>query len=148
MNRLSALLPDDPRLYLGERWVVAFSLLFTILMTARSLIHICRADGGAASIAGIDIEVEGGRNIVAIFAQWGVVQLLLATVAWIGLLRYRGLIPLVLLLNLLENLGRIYVGRTKPLQVEKPPPGARGSIIFVPLLAIALWHSLRANGDK
>ena len=114
-----------------------------MVMTARSLVHILREDGGAASIAGIDVEVEGGRNIVAMFAQWGLVQLLLALFAWIALLRYRGLIPLVLLLNLLENIGRIGVGRMKPLKVERPPPGARGSIIFVPVLAIALLASLR-----
>ena len=113
-----------------------------MVMTGRSLVHILRADGGAQSIAGIDIEVEGGQNIVAIFAQWGLVQLLLAAVAWIVMLRYRGLIPLVLLLNLIENIGRIAVGRSKPLKVAKPPPGARGSVVFIPLLAWALWGSL------
>jgi hypothetical protein len=34
-------------------------------------------DGGAGSIAGIDISVAGGANIVAVFAQWGWTQLLL-----------------------------------------------------------------------
>ncbi len=142
MRSLGGLLPDDPFAYQGDRWIPAFTLLLTIVMTARSVIHIARRDGGAASIAGIDIEVEGGQNLVAIFAQWGVVQLLLAAVAWIALLRYRGLIPLILLLSLLEQIGRIAVGRAKPLKVEKPPPGARSSIILTPALAVACWKSL------
>ena len=69
-------------------------------------------------------------------------QLLLAGVAWIAVVRYRGLIPLVLLINLLENLGRIAVGRSKPLEIAKPPPGSYGSRILLPVLSVAFWQSL------
>jgi hypothetical protein len=41
-------------------------------------VHIFAADGGANSIAGIAVDVEGGANIVAMFGQWGASQLLLA----------------------------------------------------------------------
>jgi len=41
------------------------------MSTVRSLVHIIKKDGGANSIAGIDISVAGGSNIVCIFAQWG-----------------------------------------------------------------------------
>ena len=113
-----------------------------MVTTIRSIIHIARHDGGAASIAGIDIDVEGGQNLVAIFAQWGLVQLLMAGAAWIAIVRYRGLIPLVLLLNVIENLGRIAIGRSKPLKIAKPPPGACGSRILWPVLVVAFWQSL------
>ena len=113
-----------------------------MVATVRSVVHIARPDGGAASIAGIDIGVEGGQNLVAIFAQWGPVQLLQAALGWIVVFRYRGLIPLVLLISLLENVGRIVIGRAKPLKVAKPPPGAYGSLVISPILLIALWRSL------
>ena len=142
MRAINGILPDDARTYRGDRWVPQFLVLFSVIMTARSVIHIARHDGGAATIAGVDIEVEGGRNIVAIFAQWGLVQLLNAAIGWVVVTRYRGLIPLILLVSLLENIGRILIGRRKPLKVAKPPPGAYGSLIIVPVLLVAFWRSL------
>ena len=147
MRVFTAILPDDARTYRGDRWVPRFLVLFSVIMTARSVIHIARHDGGAATIAGVDIEVEGGRNIVAIFAQWGLVQLLNAAIGWVVVTRYRGLIPLILLVSLLENIGRILIGRRKPLKVAKPPPGAYGSLVIVPVLLVAFWRSLpKRNG--
>lgn len=142
MRDLSGLLPEDATRYRGDGWALWFAAFVSVVVTGRSLVHVFRDDGGAASIAGIDLEVEGGRNIVSMFAQWGLEQLLLAGIAWLALARYRGLIPLVLLINLLDSIGRIAVGRAKPLQVEKPPPGAYGSWIAIPVLGFALWRSL------
>ena len=142
MRDLSAILPDDTKTYRGETWVTRFYLFLTLVVTFRSCVHVFRKDGGAASIAGIDLDVEGGQNIVAIFAQWGLEQLLLAGLAWLALFRYRGLIPLILLINLLDNIGRILVGRSKPLRVDKPPPGAYGQVVILPFLALSLWQSL------
>lgn len=142
MRDVSGLLPEDARGYWGDGWVPWFAVFLSVVVTGRSLVHVFRDDGGAASIAGIDLEVEGGRNVVAIFGQWGLEQLLLAGIAWLALLRYRGLIPLVLLINLLDSVGRIAVGRAKPLEVEKPPPGAYGSWVAIPVLGVALWCSL------
>lgn len=142
MRQLSAILPDDTKTYQGDPWVTKFYVFLCLVVTLRSCVHVFRKDGGAASIAGIDLDVEGGQNIVAIFAQWGLEQLLLAGLAWLALIRYRGLIPLILLINLLDNIGRILVGRSKPLRVDKPPPGAYGQVIILPFLAAALWRSL------
>ena len=142
MRVFTAILPDDARAYRGDGWVPRFLVLFSVIMTARSVIHIARHDGGAATIAGVDIDVEGGQNLVAIFAQWGLVQLLNAAIGWIVVTRYRGLIPLILLVSLMENIGRILIGRRKPLKVAKPPPGAYGSLIIVPVLLVAFWRSL------
>ena len=142
MRDLSGVLPGDARGYRGDGWVPWFAVFLSVVVTGRSLVHVFRDDGGASSIAGIDLEVEGGRNVVAIFGQWGLEQLLLAGIAWLALLRYRGLIPLVLLINLLDSVGRIAVGRAKPLEVAKPPPGAYGSWVAIPVLGVALWCSL------
>ena len=137
-----AMLPDDPTVYDGMAWAFWFTVVLTVVMTVRSLIHIFRSDGGAQSIAGIDVTVEGGRNTVAIFAQWGLMQLLMAVVAWIAIARYEGLIPLILLLALIENVGRIAIGLYKPLKTSHVPPGARGSRILAPILVAALVCSL------
>lgn len=85
-------------------------------------------DGGANSIAGITVEGVAGDNLVHLFAQWGLEQLILAIVAWVVIVRYRFLIPFVLLLQLFDWL----MGEIKPLVVDSMPPGGIGNIIFVP----------------
>ncbi len=71
-------------------WIIG---VYLVLITVRSLIHLLSPDGGAESIATIDTSVEGGANIIAIFGQWGAIQLLLAALLWVLLLRYRGRLP-------------------------------------------------------
>jgi hypothetical protein len=62
----------------GYKIASAVFLLMTVFTLARSIIHIFFPDGGAGSIAGIDTSVEGGSNIISMFAlggfpsfQWG-----------------------------------------------------------------------------
>jgi hypothetical protein len=53
-------------------------MAYLVFITMRSLIHLLLPDGGAQSIATIDVHVAGGSDIVAMFGQWGAIQLLLA----------------------------------------------------------------------
>lgn len=146
MRDLRFLLPPPAAGYRGTRFSLWFLMFITTLGTVRSLIHVLAADGGANSIAGLDIEVEGGDNLIAIFAQWGWEQLLLALVAWVIILKYRFLVPLALLLQVLDWGGRWAVGEFKPLVVDTPPPGAVANLIFLPLSLIALWFALPKKG--
>jgi hypothetical protein len=114
-----------------------------VVSTARSLVHIFAADGGANSIAGIAVDVEGGANIVAMFGQWGASQLLLALIYWLVILRYRFLVPAMLVVVFLEQALRIGVGLIKPVQVAAAPPGEIGSYLLLPLSLIALLWPLR-----
>ena len=133
--------------YRGSRASLWFLVGLTVLTTARSLIHVFARDGGAGSIAGIDTSVVGGDNIIAVFGQWGWSQLLLALVGWVVIVRYRFLVPAVLGLQLLDWGGRTLVAMLKPFVVDAPPPGAYGNLVFVPLVAIALWFSLPERDD-
>lgn len=144
---LRFILPRPEWGYRGCRASFWFLVALTVLTTARSLVHVFAPDGGAGSIAGIDIAVAGGANIVAVFAQWGWTQLLLALVGWVVIARYRFLVPAVLLLQGLDWGGRALVGALKPFIVDAPPPGAYGNLVFVPLVAIALWFSLPRRGE-
>lgn len=109
-----------------------------ILSTVRSLIHIFAADGGAGSIAGIDLTVSGADGIVFAFALWGSAQLILAGIQWLVLLRYRALLPLMYLFLIVEIFLRILIGRLKPIQLEATPPGAIGNFILLPIAVIML----------
>ena len=116
------------------------------LLTIRSLIHFIAPDGGAETIATIDTSGEGGSNIIAIFGQWGAIQLLLAALLWVLLLRYRGLTPLVVLVFLIEPVLRAVAGHLKPVEAVGTPPGAALNWFVVPVMALLLIVSLR-NGD-
>jgi hypothetical protein len=111
----------------------------------RSLIHMFAPDGGAHSIAGIALEAPGGANVVAIFAQWGASQLVLAAIYWVAILRYRVLTPLMLAIIVLEQLLRLLAGELKPLSIAVPPPGAYYTYLLLPTAAVMLLWSLRAR---
>jgi hypothetical protein len=66
---------SDTNEYRGSRLSFLFLVVLTTVATGRSLAHIFLPDGGAGSIAGMDVEVEGGNNIIAMFGQWGFSQL-------------------------------------------------------------------------
>ncbi|MGC9523485.1 MAG: hypothetical protein ACP5HG_16620 [Anaerolineae bacterium] len=140
---LSGLLPPVSARYRGSPLALCFLVLFAVTGTVRSLIHILAPDGGAGTIAGLTIQVDGGGNLVAIFAQWGASQLILALLTWLVVLRYRFLVPAMLAVVTLEQALRIGVGLLKPLDAAAAPPGAIGSTIVLPLALIALALSLR-----
>ena len=129
-----------------------FSLIFLIVLTTittlRSLAHIFLPDGGANSIAGLDVSVAGGNNLIAMFAQWGYTQLLLSVMMWGVIIFARNLLPFALLVQALDWGGRILIGLMKPIEVASAPPGEIGSYILWPLCLIALWFSLRKPAAK
>jgi hypothetical protein len=138
----SRLLPDDPGTYRGPMAVFWVTAVYLAVITVRSLIHLFSADGGAQSIATIDTDVEGGHNIIAIFGQWGATQLLLAMLLWVLLLRYRGLLPLVLLVLAIEPVLRGLSGRLKPIETVGTAPGAALNWVVLPVLVVLLYLSL------
>jgi len=139
---LSRLLPRDPTSYFGAMAAFWLTALYLVVITVRSCIHLFSADGGAQSIATIDTNVAGGDNIIGVFGQWGATQLLLALLLWVLLLRYRGLLPLVILTLLVEPLLRALSGNLKPLETMGTAPGAALNWVAVPILAVLLYLAL------
>lgn len=139
----SRFLPPSSEEYKGTKIALYFLALVAVVSTIRSLIHIFAVDGGAGSIAGISVDVQGGINIIAMFGQWGASQLILAIFCWLTILRYRFLTPFMLAVIALEQVLRIAVGQLKPVEVAAPPPGEIGSYILLPLSLLALILSLR-----
>jgi hypothetical protein len=101
-----------------------------------------KSDGGAQSIATIDCSVDGGRNIIAIFGQWGISQFLFSIFIWIALYRYQGLIPLMACMCVLEQILRYTVGVFKPVNAAGIVPAvqykAPQTIFVIALLAASL----------
>ena len=136
------LLPADPGHYVGPLLAIWVLSAYLLVIVARSLVHLFAPDGGASSIATIDLDVEGGVNIVAIFGQWGAIQLLFAAVLVTLLVRYRGLAPFIALSLAVEPLLRILAGTLKPVETLGTAPGAALNDYMGVVMIIALWLSL------
>jgi hypothetical protein len=143
----SLLFPADPSVFRGPRLARWFTGAGLVLITARSLVHLLLPDGGAGTIATIDTSVEGGRNIIAIFGQWGAIQLLLALTLWALFLRYPGFVPLILVAFLLEPVLRGISGSLKPIETLRTAPGAALNWAVVPVVLAGLGLALCPADD-
>ena len=136
--------PNNPSKFEGFRIIRLIALLFMFVMVVRSCIHLFAPDGGAQSIAGIDTSVEGGDNIIAIFHQWGAIQLILAILLLVLFFRYPGLTPLILLTLSLDPVLRFVAGQQMSLTTTGTPPGeALNGVAFYLLLVLflgSLWN--------
>jgi hypothetical protein len=120
---ITRVFPRDPLKFEGFRQVRLITALYMLVMVARSCIHLFAEDGGAQSIAGIDTSVEGGDNIIAIFHQWGAIQLILAVLLLVLFFRYPGLTPLILLTLVLDPVMRFIAGQMMSITATGTPPG-------------------------
>jgi len=148
MPRPAGLLPSNPTRYGGPAAAYWIASMLLVVITARSLVHLLSPDGGAHSIATVDTSVAGGSNIIAIFGQWGASQLLLVGALWVLLLRYRGLLPFILCVLLLEPFLRALSGHLKPLMTLGTAPGAALNWFAVPVLAATLYLALCAAEER
>lgn len=120
----NSVLPSNPRDYDGYRIVRVLAFLYLLVVVVRSGIHLFAPDGGANSIAGIEISGPDGNNVVALFHQWGAIQLLLAALLLTIFFVYKGLTPLVILFLSLDAPLRALAGLMGELESSHVPPGA------------------------
>jgi hypothetical protein len=117
------ILPENPREYRGFGVVRLATLAFLLIVVVRSVIHLFSPDGGAESIAGIDTSVSGGNNIIALFHQWGAIQLLLVGLMLTLFFTYKGFTPLIILFLALDAPMRALAGMMGQIESAHTPPG-------------------------
>ena len=139
---IKKLLPNNPTKFEGFRALRIVTAIYLLVMVVRSCIHLFAADGGAQSIAGIDTSVEGGDNIIAIFHQWGAIQLILAMLLFVLFFRYPGFTPLILLTLALDPVMRFIAGQMMSLTTTGTPPGEALNGAAFYLLALLFIASL------
>ena len=139
---IKELLPKNPTKFEGFRAIRIVTAIYLLVMVVRSCIHLFAADGGAQSIAGIDTSVEGGNNIIAIFHQWGAIQLILAVLLFVLFFRYPGFTPLILLTLALDPVMRFIAGQMMSLTSTGTPPGEALNAAAFYLLALLFIASL------
>lgn len=145
MNREPLLPKKAGNDFKGYKFTEYVFLIITLISLIRSLIHLFAPDGGASSIATIDLNIEGGDIIIGVFALWGSSQLLMAFVFLIVYFRYKNMIPLMYLFIIIEYSLRIIIGFLKPIETTGIAPGAIGNLIILPLALIMLCFSLSSR---
>ena len=121
---INKVFPIDPSVYDGFLLVRIATALLLFVVVVRSCIHLFASDGGAQRIAGIDTSVEGGKNIIAMFHQWGAIQLILAVLLYVLFFRYPGFTPLIVLTLASDPVMRFVASRVLSVTSTRRPPGA------------------------
>lgn len=134
--------------YKGSRLAAFVFLFISTVGIVRSFIHFLAPDGGAGSIAGMDLSVQGAEGIIFAFSLWGSAQLLYALIQLVVYFRYKTLIPFMYILIILETLMRMLIGKIKPVQFAHTPPGGLANYIILPVAVVMLYLAIRRDGGK
>jgi len=139
-----ALLPPSTNAdYRGSTLAAWFLVFSAVLTIAPGMIHYFLPDGGSGVIAHIDLTTRAD-TIIAIFAWYGAMQIPFGILILIIALRYRTLVPLVLLLLILmQSLSAFAAWFWKGSHGDHHPPEHYGSAIFVALGLVFFALSLR-----
>lgn len=127
--------------------------LFVPVVAMKMLIAIgtiFNGRGAAQSADGIPLDTfdaAGAEAVVALFALWGLCQLVLGTLGVLALARYRAMIPLMFTLLLLEQLARKGILLVKPIATTGASPGFYINLGLAVLLMTGLALSLRNRPD-
>lgn len=118
-----------------------------VVKTGIALGTIFNGRAAAQSADGIPLDrfgADGAEAVVALFAIWGLAQLVLCGLGILALVRYRAMVPLLFLLLLLEQLARKGILMVKPIVRSGTPPGALINLSLLGLMvvgvALSLWR--------
>ena len=129
--------------YAGSMASAYILTVFGVLSIIPGSIHTFAPDGGAGTIAGIDLTHNGGV-IVALFAWAGATQIALGVISLIVSLRYRTLVPLMLAAAVLERaLHALNFWFLKSGGTGHHPPEHYGVLVGLPILILAFAASVR-----
>ncbi len=127
---------------LGSRIPFYVFVVLAAIGILRSCIHMLAPEGGLSSIAGLDLNFAGAKDVVFFGSQWGAEQLIYAIIQWTVIFRYRSLIPAMWALQFLETFLRMFVAHIKPIVFSHTPPGAIEDKIYIPLSLFMLIYAL------
>ena len=126
--------------FLGYKSVFYIFIPFLLLMTWRSVIHMSFEEFGLHGIANVKV-LTGNPDpmplIYAFFSVWGLIQLIFCAFAWIVIIRYRSLMPLIILAFLIEWSVRVFTSSAvvnNPIYSDGITPG----MVYAPYMTLFL----------
>lgn len=141
---MSVFLPPSTNAdYRGSPYAAWFLVFYGIAWIVPGMIHSFLPDGGADTIAGLDLS-HNPTMIFSMFAWAGATQIAHGIVTLMVALRYRTLVPLFLLVSLVERILLSWSGWVKHVPISGHHPlGHYGSLISLPVILLFLWLSVR-----
>ncbi len=136
--------------YRGHRLALWLFVLLVVMKTGIALGTIFNGRAAAQSADGIPLDsfgAGGAEAVVALFAIWGLSQLVFSVLGVLALTRYRAMVPFMFVLLLLEHLARKWVLLVKPIATTGTPPGLYINLGLLVLMIVGLALSLRSRAD-
>lgn len=139
---MALLPPSTNKDYRGSPLAAWFLILTGVMSIIPGCIHYFLPDGGAGVIAKMDLSTRG-QTIIALFAWFGAMQIPHGIGQLIIGLRYRSLVPLMLMLAIIERFLLTLDAFFLKGAATNHPPGHYGSVVALVLSVIFLILSLR-----
>ena len=136
--------------YRGHPLAVWLFIPVVVLKTGIALATIFNGRAAAQSADGIPLDsfgAGGAEAVVALFAIWGLAQLVFSVLGVLALTRYRAMIPFLFVLLLLEHLARRWILLVKPIARTGTPPGIYVNLVILVLMIVGLVLSLWSRAD-
>ena len=134
--------PSTNASYAGAPWAAHLLAVLGVLTIVPGLIHEFLPDGGAGTIAGIDLGACGG-TVAALFAWAGATQIVFGVVMLAVALRFRTFVPAVFVLVLVERtLHALNAWVLKPGSGHHPPEHY-AVLVVLPLLLVGLVAAMQ-----
>jgi hypothetical protein len=124
-------------------WVFGLVVLIRLAMGANTMINTRSIAEGADGIPLDSYGAAAAGAVVSMFALLGLSKLVIGLLGLIALIRYRAMIPLILLLMLAEHgAGRLLALARPIVRSESAAPGFSINMALLGLLLLALLLSL------
>ena len=131
--------------YRGHKLALWLFALLVLMKVAMSLSSIFNGYSVLTSADGIPLHTypaAAARTIVALFALLGLAHFIICLLSILVLVRYRGMIPFMFALLLVEQLGRKLILQLMPIVRIGTPPASAINLAVLALMIIGLGLSL------
>lgn len=147
MEQIQAILPRQAdNAYRGQKLALWLFVVIVALRTTIGFNSMFNGHSVAVSADGIPLDTFAApavQEVVALFAVWGLAQLLISLISVVVLVRYRALVPLMFVVFLLDQLGRKAVHYLIPtITTAGPTPAPWINLALLSMMVIGLVLSL------
>ena len=136
--------------YRGRRLALWLFVPVVVMKTGIALATIFNGRMAAQSADGLPLArfgAAGAEAVVALFALWGVAQLVIMVFGVLAITRYRAMVPLMYVLLLLDWLGRKAVVLAMPIARTGAGPGQYVNLALLALTIVGLALSVWKRAD-
>jgi hypothetical protein len=137
--------------YRGHKLALWLLAALVLVKGGIGLGTIFNGHSAATSADGIPLDTftpAGAQAFLALFAAWGLSQLVLNLIGVLVLVRYRALVPFMFALLLLEHLGRRLIFVVLPIARNGRPPGLVINLALLAVMIVGLVLSLQREHDS